>query len=116
VNHGFLPRGTQALMHPRTPSTAWPRAQRLKAEAVLAFVRERGVVHPRVVDAHFAHGRARNWFDGSSNASTQLLDGMHYRGQLRIAARSGGVRTYAVLRPCRKGPLIQRGRWTRWWM
>ena len=24
VNYGFLPRNTQALMHPRTPRVAWP--------------------------------------------------------------------------------------------
>jgi uncharacterized protein YcaQ len=63
---------------------------------VLAFVQERGVVHPREVDTHFAHGRVRNWFGGSSNASTQQLDDMHYRGLLRIAGRSNGIRTYAV--------------------
>jgi uncharacterized protein YcaQ len=65
-------------------------------DAVLAFVRDHGVVHPRAVDAHFAHGKSRNWFGGSSNASTQLLDDMHYRGLLRIASRASGVRTYAV--------------------
>ena len=96
VNYGFLPRATHALMHPRTPRTVWPKARLTQAQAVLAFVRERGVVHPREVDAHFAHGKARNWFGGSSNASTQLLDEMHYRGLVRIARREGGVRLYAV--------------------
>jgi uncharacterized protein YcaQ len=95
VNYGFLPRDTRALMHPRTPRSAWPATKRRQAEAVLAFVRERGVVHPREVDAHFAHGKVRNWFGGSSNATTQLLDAMHYRGQLRVARREGGVRLYA---------------------
>jgi uncharacterized protein len=95
VNYGFLPRGTQALMHPRTPRSSWPKAKIAQAEAVLSFVQERGVVHPREVDAHFAHGRVRNWFGGSTNASTQLLDAMHYRGMLRIAGRASGVRTYA---------------------
>ena len=96
VNYGFLPRATQALMHPRTPRTVWTAARHRQADAVLAFVRERGVVHPREVDAEFAHGKTRNWFGGSSNASTQLLDGMHYRGMLRIARREGGVRLYTV--------------------
>jgi uncharacterized protein YcaQ len=96
VNYGFLPRATQALMHPRTPRTAWPAERHRQAAAVLDFVRERGVVHPREVDAQFQHGKAQNWFGGSSNASTQLLDDMHYRGQLRIARREGGVRLYAV--------------------
>jgi uncharacterized protein YcaQ len=53
-------------------------------------------VHPREVDAHFAHGKAVNWFGGSSNASTQLLDAMHYRGMLRVARRVGGTRVYAA--------------------
>ncbi len=95
VNYGFLPRATHHLMHPRTPRTVWPKSRWAQAHAVLDFVRERGVVHPREVDAHFAHGKVRNWFGGSSNASTQLLDGMHYRGLVRIARREGGVRLYA---------------------
>ena len=96
VNYGFLPRGTHHLMHPRTPRTVWTKARWKQANAVLEFVRERGVVHPREVDAEFAHGKTINWFGGSSNASTQLLDGMHYRGLLRIARREGGVRLYAA--------------------
>jgi uncharacterized protein len=108
VNYGFVPRATQALMHPRTPRVVWPAARVAQAQAVLAYVRARsggksigersgeGAVHPREVDAHFAHGRATNGFGGSSNASTQLLDAMHYRGMLRIAGRVSGVRTYAL--------------------
>jgi uncharacterized protein YcaQ len=96
VNYGFLPRDVAALMHPRTPTTAWPKARLAQAEAVLAFVRERGVVHPRDVDEAFQHGRSTNWFGGNSRASTQLLDAMHYRGLVRTAARAGGVRTYAA--------------------
>ncbi|MES2717575.1 MAG: crosslink repair DNA glycosylase YcaQ family protein [Pseudomonadota bacterium] len=95
VNYGFLPRATQALMHPRQARTVWPAERQQQAAAVLTFVRERGVVHPREVDAQFQHGKAQNWFGGASNASTQLLDGMHYRGLLRIARREGGVRLYA---------------------
>ena len=95
VNYGFLPRSTQSLMHPRTPRTELTAARRTQMDAVLSYVQECGVVHPREVDAHFAHGKSRNWFGGSSNASTQLLDDMHYRGLLRIAGRVSGVRTYA---------------------
>ena len=92
VNYGFVPRATHTLMHPRSACTQWPAARLAQAWAVLAFVRQRGTVHPREVDAHFAHGKVKNWFGGNSNASTQLLDGMHYRGLLRIARREGGVR------------------------
>lgn len=96
VNYGLVTRELHALMHPRTARTAWPRSRWAQAHAVLDFVRERGVVHPREVDAAFAHGKAKNWFGGSQNASTQLLDGMHYRGLLRVARREGGIRLYAA--------------------
>jgi len=49
VNYGFLPRETQALLHPRTPRKTWSKSQEDKAAAVLAFVRDRGVVHPHAV-------------------------------------------------------------------
>ena len=96
VNYGFLPRELHRLMHPRTARQKWTKARWTQAQAVLDFVRERGVVHPREVDAHFGHGKTTNWFGGSSNASTQLLDGMHYRGLLRIARREAGIRLYAA--------------------
>jgi len=109
VNYGFLPRATQALMHPRRAPTKWSPARRAQAEAVLAFVRERGVVHPREVDEHFQHGKTRNWFGGSTNASTQLLDGMHYRGLVRIAGREGGVRLYAAREASAAGAASEAG-------
>jgi uncharacterized protein YcaQ len=99
VNYGFLPREVHRLLHPRIARQAWSRARWKKANAVLEFVRERGVVHPREVDAQFDHGKTTNWFGGSSNASTQLLDGMHYRGLLRIARREAGIRLYAARDP-----------------
>lgn len=105
VNYGVLPRATQRLMHPRTARTKWTRSRQAQARAVLEFVQDRGVVHPREVDAAFDHGRTRNWFGGNSRASTQLLDGMHYRGLLRVARREGGVRLYAPqLAHEREGP------------
>lgn len=95
VNYGILPRATQHLMHPRAERTAWPHARWDQARAVLAFVQSRGVVHPREVDAAFQHGTTQNWFGGNSRASTQLLDGMHHRGLLRVARREAGIRLYA---------------------
>ena len=83
-------------MHPRTLKIKSSPTRTKQAEAILAFVRERGAVHPREVDAHFSHGRVTNWFGGSSNASTQLLDHMHYRGLLRVARRDGGTRVYVA--------------------
>ena len=99
INYGFLPRAHHALMHPRTPRTRWSAARMTRAQAVLEFVRERGEVHPRDVDAHFAHGRVVNYWGGSSNATTHMLDGMHYRGLLRVTRRDAGIRVYGVRQP-----------------
>jgi uncharacterized protein len=104
VNYGFLPRAHHGLMHPRVPRTAWSAARKRKAQDVLEFIREQGPVHPRIVDAHFAHGKITNWFGGSSNATTHLLDDMHYRGMLRIARRDSGTRIYAVREPVAAPP------------
>lgn len=94
VNYGFLPREHLALMHPRQARHAWDAKTRRRAEEVLAFVREHGPSHPREVEQHFAHGRVRNYWGGSSNASTHLLDGLHYRGLLRVQRRDSGTRVY----------------------
>jgi len=97
VNYGFLPRRHLALMHPRTPRQAWDAKTRRKAAEILAFIRARGPTHPRVVEEHFAHGRRINAWGGSSQATTHLLDGMHYRGLLRVRRREAGTRIYEAV-------------------
>ena len=99
VNYGYVHRDIQALMHPREAKVVWDAKRKKQAEHVLAFVRERGIVHPREVDAHFDHGNVTNWFGGTSKASTELLDGMHYRGLLRVARREGTTRLYTAREP-----------------
>ncbi len=96
VNYGFVTRDLHALLHPRLPRARWSAAERKRAEKILEFVQKRGVVHPRDVDAQFAHGKALNWFGGQSNVTTQLLDAMHYRGLVRVARREGGTRLYSA--------------------
>ncbi len=103
VNYGFVTKSIQALMHPRSDTgvpaesrSPWPAARRKQAQLLLEFVRERGAVHPREVDEHFSHGTVRNYWGGSSNATTHLLDAMHYRGLLRVARREGGIRIYTA--------------------
>ena len=97
VNYGFLPREHLALMHPREAKRAWDAETQRRAADVLAYVREHGPAHPRQVDAHFAHGRMKNYWGGSSNASTHLLDGLHYRGLLRVLRRDNGTRVYEAV-------------------
>lgn len=102
VTYGFVTRSLQALMHPRSDSRVpaddvgrpWPTEQTKRAQHLLEFVRARGAVHPREVDEHFSHGTVKNYWGGSSNATTHLLDAMHYRGLLRVARREKGIRIY----------------------
>ena len=95
INYGYVTKSLQALMHPRS-NWPLPNGQKRNAKLLLDFVRERGVVHPREVDEHFAHGRVTNYWGGSSSATTHLLDAMHYTGLLRIVRREKGIRIYAV--------------------
>ncbi len=102
INYGFVTNSIQALMHPRSDSCVpaeslpWPLARRKRAQLLLEFVREHGEVHPREVDEHFSHGTVRNYWGGSSNATTHLLDAMHYQGLLRVVRRENGIRIYAA--------------------
>ena len=94
INYGFVTRPLHGLMHPRSGLS--PNAANKRAAALLAFVRERGTVHPRDVDAHFAHGRVTNYWGGSSSATTHMLELMHYQGVLRVAGRDTGIRLYSA--------------------
>jgi uncharacterized protein len=100
INYGFVTSALHSLMHPRRGGQApWSRSQGKGAALILKFVRERGAVHPREVDEKFAHGTVTNYWGGSSNATTHLLDLMHYRGLLRIVRRDAGIRVYGVREP-----------------
>jgi uncharacterized protein YcaQ len=90
INYGFVTREVSRLMHPRSLT----RRGGKREQAILDFVRTRGTVHPREVDAQFAHGRVTNYWGGSSNASTFLLERMHYRGLIRVVRRDAGIRVY----------------------
>ena len=95
VNYGFVTKPVSALMHPRGLASRWPAGRRKRAQLLLEFVRERGTVHPREVDAHFSHGSVTNYWGGSSSATTHLLEAMHYGGLLRVVRREAGIRIYA---------------------
>jgi uncharacterized protein YcaQ len=105
VTYGFVTTALQALMHPRPDlrvpaegNQPSPAAERKRERKLLDFVEERGAVHPREVQQHFSHGRVRNYWGGSSHATTQMLDAMHYRGLLRVARRENGIRIYRTHR------------------
>ena len=100
INYGFVTDRVFHLMHPRRRGHApWSVARGRHVKSVLEFIRERGPVHPRQVDDHFSLGTVTNYWGGSSNATTHLLDAMHYRGLLRVVRREGGIRVYGVHEP-----------------
>jgi uncharacterized protein YcaQ len=94
LNYGYVTRAAQALMHPRPVSAA----ERKKERMLLDFVEKRGAVHPREAEEHFAHGKVKNYWGGSSLATTQMLGELHYRGKLQVARREKGIRLYRVYR------------------
>ena len=93
INYGYVSRGLYSLMHPRKSSA--PQVDKKRARLLLEFLRERGTVHPREVDEYFSHGKVTNYWGGSSNATTHLMDAMHYHGMLRVVRREKGIRIYA---------------------
>ena len=116
INYGFVTSEIQALMHPRLKSCVAAQgtlpalgARRTRSQRLLEFVRERGVVHPQEVDEHFSQGTVKNYWGGRSNATTHLLDTMHYQGLLRVVRREAGIRLYAVHR-YEPGPTDAAGR------
>lgn len=103
INYGFVTKPVQALMHPRIncryPAQSrmpWPASKNKRDQLLLDFVRDRGEVHPRDADEYFAHGKVENYWGGNSNATTHLLDAMHYQGLLRVVRRENGIRVYAI--------------------
>jgi uncharacterized protein YcaQ len=119
INYGYVTRELQGLMHPRPESRVAAQGSRAAAAAewkrermLLDFVKERGAVHPREVEEHFAHGRVTNYWGGSSHATTQMLDGLHYRGKLRVVRREKGIRLYGTHRH-EAAPLDEAARRTR---
>jgi uncharacterized protein YcaQ len=103
VVYGFVTKSVHALMHPRSDTGVpaesrqpWSAERKKQAQLLLDFVTERGAVHPREVNQYFAHGKVKNYWGGSSNATTHLLEAMHYRGLLRVVQRESGIRIYAA--------------------
>ena len=99
INYGFLPRETLAPLHPRgTPRAwdVWDAKMQAHAQEVLAFVRHRGPTYPKDVQAQFNHGRMKRW-GADLNVSNHLLEGLHYRGLLRVTRREAGTRVYQAV-------------------
>ncbi len=100
VNYGFLAAKHMALMHPRE----FEGTLRIERDApelfdqVLEFVRQAGPTHPKMLESHFGKRSVGNYWGGSSQATTRVLDALHYRGRLRVAWRENGIKVYELSR------------------
>ncbi|UBV43911.1 winged helix DNA-binding domain-containing protein [Deinococcus taeanensis] len=93
-NYGFVTRGVQRLLHPRVTATRAERDHPQLLARVRDLLRERGELHPRDVTAALGQTRVVNAWGGQSNATTRVLDALHYRGEARVVRREAGVRVY----------------------
>ena len=99
INYGFVSRETLAMLHPRGAPRSWDEwdgKMQMRADEVLAFVRQHGCTYPRDVQTHFDHGRIKRW-GADLNVSNHLLEGLHYRGLLRVVRREAGTRVYEAI-------------------
>lgn len=99
--YGFLARRLRRYLYPRRNRHASDGQFVLtdRAADVLAFVRERGVTHPRDIQAHFGPEPTTNDWGGTSSATTLDLERLRHYGFLRVADRVAGVRRYEVAPP-----------------
>jgi uncharacterized protein YcaQ len=99
--YGFAARRLRPLLYPRhNRHSADGRFEPAgRVAELLAFVRERGVVHPRDAQAHFGHERVANDWGGASSATTRELERLRHYGLVRVADRAGGVRRYEAAAP-----------------
>ena len=98
VNYGFLTREAQSHLHPRSlerTSQVERDAPGLSAR-VLEFVQGFGATHPKDLERHFGKLQSGNAWGGTSQATTKVLDALHYRGQLRVVRRDKGIKVFEV--------------------
>ena len=109
-NYGFIPRHFQKWLHPRS----FERVLKIETETphlitlVLEHVREHGPTHPRALEKTLGKLSVKNYWSGSSSATTRVLDALHYRGHLRVARRDAGIKVYEAaphLEPHFENPL-----------
>ncbi len=89
--YGFFSPAVSPLLHPKNKKRLTVLEKKL-----LAFVKEKGQIHPRDLDTEFGNKSKKNWWGGSSKTTKMALDLLHYYGYLRVCGRENGIRTYEV--------------------
>ena len=103
--YGFLHRRYRALLHPRRVARVFRVEQEHPSlrRAILDHLKAHGPSHPRTIERALASRHPRtaliNAWGGQSNATTGMLDVLHYRGLLHVTRRERGIRVYALASP-----------------
>ena len=95
INYGFVVPSLQRALHPRERDGIYSvdHAHPGLSSQVLDFVRKNGPTHPRQIEDSPI---VENWWGGQSQATTQALDALHYRGHLKVVRRDKGIRVYGI--------------------
>lgn len=103
--YGFVHRMHRNLLHPRRIARHWqvedehPHLRR----AILDHLQTHGASHPRAIDhalvEHYPRASIVNAWGGTSNATTRMLEVLHYRGLLHVTRRERGIRIYEMVSP-----------------
>jgi uncharacterized protein YcaQ len=98
--YGVMPVATRELLHPRRRNHRFrvEREHPRLAKRILAHVAAHGETHPRDLDSLGRHRTINGW-GSESAATTRVLEALHFRGELRVARRVGGVKVYALSPP-----------------
>ncbi len=98
VNYGFLTREAQSHMHPRNQmrTLSIERDSPELPARVLEFVAGNGATHPKDLERHFGKLQSGNAWGGTSQATTRVMDALHYRGQLRVVRRDKGIKVFEI--------------------
>ena len=97
--YGFLPSTSIDLLRPRPRQWQLEQEHPGLAEQIVEFIRVHGETSHRQLDAHFgSKSTVGNW-GSQAKVTTRLLDLLHYRGQIRVARRSGNQRFFVVAPP-----------------
>ncbi len=100
--YGFAHARLRRFLYPRRIARTFrvERDHPHLRRAILAHLERAGASHPRAIDRAIGalHGRTSivNAWGGQSNATTQWLDILHYRGLLRVVRRERGIRVYEL--------------------
>jgi uncharacterized protein YcaQ len=94
--YGFLPSSAIELLRPRPREWQLEQEHPGMAEQIVEFIGANGETSHRQLEAQFGSKRTVGNWGSQAKVTTRLLELLHYRGQIRVARRSGNERFYVL--------------------